>query len=114
MFSLLKQKGPINCAKAAPDSEFVFAFGGVKSTDPLVWDIRDVKEVRDQFYPRLNRREDEEHIKEQEERDKRKSRRVERAQKFKEMKITGSENRFAKSGRTGSFDAARTKAKRKC
>ncbi len=63
----------------------MFAFGGIKSTDPLVWDIRDIKEVRTAFYPRMGMNEDEEEIKLQEERDKRRSKRADRAKKFKEI-----------------------------
>lgn len=88
-FELVHEKklklGPINCAKSCPDGDFVFAFGGIKSTEPLVWDIRDLKEVRTQFYPRMGMKEDEDEIKEQEEREKRQAKRRGRAQKFKEM-----------------------------
>jgi hypothetical protein len=63
----------------------VFAFGGVKSTDPLVWDVRESSEVRDQFYPRMGLREDDAEIKEEEEKAKRRGKRAERARKFKEI-----------------------------
>jgi hypothetical protein len=44
----------LNCAQNSPDSQFVFAFGGESSNEPLVWDIRESKNVRDRFYPRMN------------------------------------------------------------
>ena len=47
-------KGGINCASASPDSQFVFAFGGELSNEPVIWDIRESKNVRDRFYPRMN------------------------------------------------------------
>ncbi len=76
-------KGPLNCGKSSPDSDFVFAFGGIKSTSPLVFDIRESKEVRTRFYPRMNLSEENEERKLKEEKAKK---RIERAQKFKELK----------------------------
>jgi hypothetical protein len=73
----------------------VFAFGGIKSTDPLVWDIRDIKEVRTQFYPRMNMNEDEEEIAQQEEKEKQKRKRADRARKFKEIVSKSSGNAYA-------------------
>lgn len=47
-------KGPICCAQASPDSQFVFAFGGHGASEPHIWDVRSSKKVREHFYPRVN------------------------------------------------------------
>ena len=53
-FNRIIFKGGLNCGQASPDSDFVFAFGGESSNEPVVWDIRESKNVRDRFYPRMN------------------------------------------------------------
>ena len=32
----------------------MFAFGGAESGDPCVWDVREIQQVRERFYPRMN------------------------------------------------------------
>ena len=34
----------MNSAKSSPDAGFVFTFGGTQSSQPEVWDIREVQE----------------------------------------------------------------------
>ena len=63
----------------------MFAFGGVKSTDPLVWAVRASEEVRRAFFPRMEMKENAEAIRKDEEKAKRRNKRAERARKFKEI-----------------------------
>lgn len=47
-------QGEVTCVKSSPDSPFVFSFAGTKCNEPKVWDIREIKEVRERFYERMN------------------------------------------------------------
>jgi WD40 repeat protein len=61
-FDLIHEKklkiGPINSVKSNPDSGFIFAFGGAKSNNPVIWDSQEIKHIRDTFYPRMGMKEE--------------------------------------------------------
>ena len=48
------KKGPINSVKSNPDCGFIFAFGGAKSNNPVIWDSQEIAKIREIFYPRMN------------------------------------------------------------
>ncbi|RNA42718.1 periodic tryptophan 1 -like protein [Brachionus plicatilis] len=74
--------GEVTCVESSPDSAFVFSFAGTKCNEPRVWDIREIKEVRERFYERMNINLAEEEKKMEQKISKRK----ERAIKFKNFK----------------------------
>lgn len=65
--------------KSSPDSPFVFSFAGTKSNEPRVWDIREIKEVRERFYERMKI----DIVQEEQQINQKVSKRKERAKKFK-------------------------------
>ncbi|CAF0795664.1 unnamed protein product [Brachionus calyciflorus] len=83
--------GEVTCVKSSPDSGFVFSFAGITSNDPKVWDIRELKEIRERFYERMNIVEVEEEKNEDASGEKNPKRR-ERALKFKKFQMKQSEN----------------------
>ena len=69
----------MTCVKSSPDSPFVFSFAGTKSNEPRVWDIREIKEVRERFYERMKI----DIVQEEQQINQKVSKRKERAKKFK-------------------------------